>query len=199
MTETHTQATNTPAQGDAARGQVPPPEAAMDDATRAPVPEPEGAAAMPTPEAAIPPSQEGLPVPSQAITHAVPIQTAKVENLILLPAVLANAEKNLAAHIGAHIDPILEKNLMLNVSSNLEKGTTNLVLSFTGDMVNANPAVLGEQVIASLHALPAMQTLIADHHHTPIAEFHDGTLHVVVPHLSTAHYAHLIQALAAGV
>lgn len=170
---------------EAMRKQVPPVEAAVEQVS-------------PT-EALLPPPVTELPKPKQSSGEAVSIHDAKVENLILLPTVLTSAEKNLATHIGSIIDPMLEKNLLLSVSSNLEKGTTSLILSFEGDMVAANPAVLSEQVVAALHKVPAMQALFAQHHHTPVSRVHDGKLDVMIPHLTTAQYAHLVQSLAAGI
>lgn len=170
---------------EAMRKQVPPVEAATEP--------------HPNAEALLPPPTAELPKPKQSSGEAVSIHDAKVENLILLPTLLTSAEKNLATHIGSMIDPMLEKNLLLSVSNNLEKGTTSLILSFEGDMVPANPAVLSEQVVAALHKVPAMQSLFAQHHHTPVSNVHDGKLQVMIPHLSTAQYAHLMQSLAAGI
>ncbi len=174
-----------PATEEAMRKQVPPVEAATEP--------------HPNAEGLLPPPVAELPKPKQLSGEAVSIHDAKVENLILLPTVLTSAEKNLATHIGSMIDPMLEKNLLLSVSSNLEKGTTSLILSFEGDMVPANPAVLSEQVVAALHKVPALQTLFAQHHHTPVSNVHDGKLQVMIPHLTTAQYAHLMQSLAAGI
>lgn len=174
-----------PATEEAMRKQVPPVEAATEP--------------HPNAEALLPPPVAELPKPKQSSGEAVSIHDAKVDNLILLPTVLTSAEKNLATHIGSMIDPMLEKNLLLSVSSNLEKGTTSLILSFEGDMVPANPAVLSEQVVAALHKVPALQTLFAQHHHTPVSHVHDGKLQVMIPHLTTAQYAHLMQSLATGI
>lgn len=170
---------------EAMRKQVPPVEAATEP--------------HPNAEALLPPPTPELPKPKQSSGEAVSIHDAKVENLILLPEVLTGAEKNLATHIGSMIDPMLEKNLLLSLSSNLEKGTTSLILTFEGDMVAANPAVLSEQVVAALHKVPAMHALFAQHHHTPVSHVHDGKLDVMIPHLTTAQYAHLVQSLAAGI
>lgn len=170
---------------EAMRKQVPPVEAAVEQVS-------------PT-EALLPPPVTELPKPKQSSGEAVSIHDAKVENLILLPTVLTSAEKNLATHIGSIIDPMLEKNLLLSVSSNVEKGTTSLILSFEGDMVAANPAILSEQVVAALHKVPAMHALFAQHHHTPVSHVHDGKLDVMIPHLTTAQYAHLVQSLASGI
>lgn len=174
-----------PATEEAMRKQVPPVEAATEP--------------HPSAEGLLPPPTTELPKPKQSTGEAVPIHDAKVENLILLPEMLSNAEKHLAAHIGSAIDRLLEKNLLLSVSNNLEKGTTSLVLSFEGDMVAANPAVLSEQVVAALHKVPAMHALFAQHHHAPVSTFHEGKLQVMIPHLTTAQYAHLVQSLAAGI
>lgn len=174
-----------PATEESMRKHVPPVEAASEP--------------HPNTEALLPPPTVELPKPKQSTGEAVPIHDAKVENLVLLPEMLSNAEKHLATHIGSVIDPLLEKNLLLNVSNNLEKGTTNLVLSFEGDMVAANPAVLSEQVVAALHKVPAMHALFAQHHHAPVSTLHEGKLQVMIPHLTTAQYAHLVQSLAAGI
>lgn len=173
---------------------------ATEEAMRKPVPPVE---AETTPdmsaEGLLPPPTTELPKPKQSTSEPVSIHDAKIENLILLPEMLSNAEKHLATHIGSMIDPMLEKNLLLSVSSNLEKGTTSLILSFEGDMVPANPAVLSEQVVAALHKIPAMETLFAQHHHTPVSNVHDGKLQVMIPHLTTAQYSHLMQSLATGI
>lgn len=174
-----------PATEEAMRKQVPPVEAATEP--------------HPNVEGLLPPPTAELPKPKQSAGEPVSIHDAKVENLVLLPTVLTSAEKNLATHIGSMIDPMLEKNLLLSVSSNLEKGTTSLILSFEGDMVPANPAVLSEQVVAALHKVPAIETLFAQHHHTPVSNVHDGKLQVMIPHLTTAQYAHLMQSLATGI
>lgn len=182
------------------------PQPVFDEAARAPVKGPEEGVIDPAMAGIAPAPAPKLPTPIQSVGEAVPVEEAKVENLVLLKPVSEAAEANLARHIASHLETHLgkqnaeelEKALMLSVLDSPDKGKTNLVLSFQGELVAGNASLLGEQVIAALHEIPAIHALIA-HHHAPHNRLHDGKLEVIVPHLSTAQYAQLIQSLAAGV
>ncbi|MDX2094845.1 MAG: hypothetical protein SFW64_02780 [Alphaproteobacteria bacterium] len=194
-------AAENPAVAEAASAPLPPEPAALDAAAaRVDVKPPEAGIASES-AAILPAPTMKLPEPPQSVAtapeHSSPAQ-AVAGGLIIMPAVLAEAEKHLAAYIGKAISPQLEPGLMLSLQSLPDKGATNLVLAFTGEMVAANASLLGEEVVAALRNAPQMKDLLA-HQHTPQVRLHEGRLEVTIPHLSTAQYAHLVQALAGGI
>lgn len=110
----------------AARGQVPPPEAATDDAARAPVTGPEERMISPTPEGIVPPPHGKLPTPTQAVgkaehQHEVHLTDNEVAELNDTPFALQKAaEKKLAYFLHQHLSPILSNGLLVDVQSNLD-------------------------------------------------------------------------------
>lgn len=193
-------AAENPAVAEAASAPLPPEPAALDAAAARVEVKPPEEALLPDNTAILPAPTIELPKPPQSVApapeHSSPAQAAG--GLIIMPAVLAEAEKHLAASIGQAISPQLEPGLLLSLQSLPDKGATNLVLAFTGEMVAANASLLGEEVVAALRHMPQMKDLLA-HQHTPQVHLHEGKLEVTIPHLSTAQYAHLIQAFAAGI
>lgn len=141
----------------------------------------------------------------EAMQEAVadPKRTA---SLVVFPAVLKNAEANLAKYIGSKISPELTQELKLDVKvktgdDRTGKAKSDLVLYLQGDFVDANSALLESQVLKALQEIPGVAPLFTTEHKPRTSNSNDypNTLHVIIPNLAIAQYAHLIQSLAAGI
>ena len=163
--------------------------ATADDAARPEVKQPEAADHVAA-------EAQAAPTTTPASAEVAPAAPAPA-SVIVMPAVLKAAEENLANHLGAHIAPELTEGLELTLSSAPSHGATDMILSFSGAMVAANPALLGEQVTTALQQLPAITAL--ELAKPPHADMKEGKLRVHMEGLSIEGYATLVQALAAGI
>ena len=157
--------------------------------------------------------------PAPVHTHSAP--AVHEANLTVLPAVLKNAEANLANYLGELASqkdangqlkhpalaeltadkPDLTLSVVLSKNHTATEvkthATEDVVLTFNGALAAANPALFGEKVKEVLTIIPAIHAL--GEHHQPQAEMHEGKLQLRIPNLDSAHYAHLVQSLAAGI
>ena len=141
----------------------------------------------------------------EAMQEAVadPKRTAE---LVVFPAVFKNAEANLAKYIGSKISTELTQELKLDLKvktgdDRTGKTKSDLVLYLQGDLVDANSALLESQVMKALQEIPGVAPFFNTEHKPRTSNSNDypNTLHVIIPNLAIAQYAHLIQSLAAGI
>lgn len=130
----------------------------------------------------------------------------RTASLVVFPAVLKNAEANLANYIGSKISPELTQELKLDVKvktgdDRTGQAKSDLVFYLQGDFVDANSALLESQVLKALQEIPAVAPLFTTEHKPRTSNSNDypNTLHVIIPNLDIAQYAHLVQSLAAGI
>ena len=122
--------------------------------------------------------------------------------IVVDPQALKSAEAQLAEYIGARVNPALTKNLMLELQTVPVQGSTELLLRFKGEMVNANSALLAEQAMLALANHPAFARYFsganAPHAARP-PELSGDEMYVRFPALPIAQYASLIQQMSGNV
>jgi hypothetical protein len=192
---------------------------ASEAAETAPVPAPATPAPAILPHVMEQPAEPVI-LPPEAASHDKPahlhpqVETPVMPgaDLVVLPSVLQNAEGHIAKAIYNHFVPPaandtatpqlpLVTGLTVQLAPVLKAGHTDLKLVLKGPSVAANEGLIAEHLLLMLYQSPSFAS-VRDRAHKPHAEHVDGapadTLEIVIPKLTTAEYAHLVQALAAG-
>jgi hypothetical protein len=129
-----------------------------------------------------------------------------ISKLVIHPGVFKSAEQNLAHYIGSKISPELTRELKLDLKVRSGDDRTghaksDLVLYLQGDLVDANSALIESQVLDALKELPNIAPFFNTEHKPRATNNADypNTLHIIIPNLAIAQYAHLVQSLAGGI
>lgn len=150
-----------------------------------------------------PPEQSS--VPGAASVASVPLTATEAQNLavansslVIMPEVLARAEKNLQDYLDQKLDASLTTGLKVTLSDYAHGQKQDLLLSFTGPTVASNASLIREEVVKALKEIPGFVQegveMSAKSH--PNAQ---SPLEIHVPQASIAHYAAAVQSLAAGI